>query len=230
MQNQQQVSQAKTVPGALLGKSGTASGEIVDFGPKDGMVRVPIAQDPSFFIGETVSFKVDSKAGSGQTQATVRSRVELDGFRRFGLAFEASALGSWLSNDLIRHFEQLRQHRVQPQKAVQVDIKARGQDIQATGQMRNISASGMAVVVDAEVERALAPVVDVNLEFRLPGSNQALAFRSAIRHRYLQEEGNGICLGLSFHADGSPAFDFQQRAIADYILTRQMDVTNAPRW
>ena len=230
MQNQTQFGQAKIVRASLVGESGTTSGEVVDLNPKDGLVRIPIAQDPSFFIGESVSFTVNAKAGSGGTTAIVRSRAELDGFRRFGLACEASTLGSQLSGDLLRHFEQLRQHRVQPQKAVRVDLKARGRDIRTTGQMRNVSASGIAVVIDAEVERTLARIVDVDLEFRLPGSNQALVLCSAIRHRCQQEDDDGVCIGLTFDADKSSAFDVQQRAIADYILTRQAELVRAEMW
>ncbi len=231
MQNQHQFGQAKIVRGSLVGESGETSGEVVDLGPKDGMVRIPIAQDPSFFIGESVRFKVDSKAGSGHTTAIVRSRAELDGFRRFGLACEAFTLGLQLSSDLIRHFEQLRQHRVQPQNAVRVDLKARGRDIRTTGQMRNVSTSGIAVVIDAEGERALARIVDVDLEFRLPGgNNQALVLCSAIRHRCQQEDDDGVCIGLTFDADKSPVFDVQQRAIADYILTRQAELIRAQMW
>ena len=230
MQHQHQFGQAKIIRASLVGESGKTSGEVVDLNPKEGMVRIPIAQDPSFFIGESVSFEVDSKAGSGRTTAIVRSRAELDGFRRFGLACEASTLGSQLSSDLIRHFEQLRQHRVQPQTAVRVEVKARGRDIRTTGQMRNVSASGIAVVIDAEAERAFARIVDVDLEFRLPGNNQALVLCSAIRHRCQQEHGDGVCMGLTFDADKSSAFDVQQRAIADYILTRQAELVRAQMW
>lgn len=230
MQNQHQCGQPKIVRGSLVGKSGETSGEVVDLGPKGGVVRIPIAQDPSFFIGESVNFKVDSKAGSGRTTAIVRSRAELDGFRRFGLACEASTLGSQLSSSLIRHFEQLRQHRVQPQNAVRVDLKARGQDIRTTGQMRNVSTSGIAVVIDGQAERAFARIIDVDLKFRLPGSNQALVLCSAIRHRCQQEDDDGVCLGLTFDADKSSAWDVQQRAIADYILTRQAQLMRAQMW
>jgi hypothetical protein len=117
-------SQAKILLASLIGENGKTSGEVLDLTPKEGTVRISIAQDPSFFIGESVSFQVDSKAGSGHTTAIVRSRTELEGFRRFGLACEASSLDSQLSRDLIRNFEHLRQHRVQPQKAVRVDLKA----------------------------------------------------------------------------------------------------------
>lgn len=230
MQNQDQLGQPKIVPGALIGERGEASGEVIDLRRSGGMIRIPSAQDPIFFIGESVSFTIDTKAGKGQARATVRSRTELDGFRRFGLSFEASTLGLELSGVLIRHFDQLRRHRVQPQKAVRVDLKVRGQDTRTTGRMRNVSTSGIAVVIDAEVERVLARIVDVDVEFRLPGSNQALVFCSAIRHRHQQEDIGGVCIGLSFDAGKSPAFAAQQRVIADYILSREADLTGAEMW
>ncbi len=222
MQNQQQFGQANIVRGSLEGESGEASGDVGDFGLTDGMVRIPIAEDPIFFIGESVNFEIISKAGSGRVVATVRSRAELDGFRRFGLEFDAATLGSKLSSDLIQHFEKLRKNRVQPKNAVRVDLKARGQDIRTTGQMRNVSPSGIAVVIDAKAERSLARIVDVDLQFRLPGSDQALVLCSAIRHRYQQEDDDGVCIGLSFDANRSPAFDEQQRTIADYVETYQL--------
>ena len=227
MQNHHQLGQAKIVRASLVGESGKTSGEVVDLSPKGGTVRIPIAQDPIFFIGESVNFQVDSKAGSGGTTAIVRSRAELDGFRRFGLACEASTLGSQVSSDLIRHFEQLRQHRVQPQKPVRVDLKAREREIRTTGQMRDVSASGIAVVIEAGAERAFARIVEVDLEFRLPGSNQALVLCSTIRHRRQQEDDDGVFMGLTFDADKSSAFDVQQRTIADYILTRQAELVRA---
>ena len=230
MQNQNQHGQPKIVPGSLTGESGEASGEVMDLRLSGGTVRIPIAQDPSFFIGESVGFTIDTKAGKGQARATVRSRTELDGFRRFGLSLEASTLGLELSGVLIRHFEQLRRHRVQPQKAVRVDLKARKQDIRTTGRMRNVSTSGIAVVIDAEIERVFARIVDVDVEFRLPGNNQALVFCSAIRHRHQQEDIDGVCLGLSFDAGKSPAFAAQQRVIADYILSREADLTSPQMW
>lgn len=219
MQNQHQFDKANIVRGSLEGSSGEASGEVADFGMTEGMVCIPIAEDPTFFIGESVSFELISKAGSGRVVATVQSRAELDGYRRFGLELDAATLGSKLSSDLIQHFEKLRKRRVQPKNAVRVDLKARGQDIRATGQLRNVSPSGIAVIIEAQAERRFARIVDVDLQFRLPGSDQALALCSTIRHRYQQEDGDGVCMGLSFDANKSPAFDEQQRTIADYVET-----------
>jgi hypothetical protein len=96
--------------------------------------------------------------------------------------------------------------------------------------MRNVSASGITVAIDAEAQRAFAHFVDADREFRLPGSNQALVLCSAIRHRCQQEDDDGVCMVLIFDADKSSAFDVQQRAIADYILTRQAELVRKQMW
>ena len=220
-----QLGQSENVRGHVTGESGQASGEVADFSLNGGAVRIPIAEDPSFFIGESVNFRIDSKMGRGSLLASVRSRTELEGSRRFGLTFAADTLGSQFSRDLIRHFDKLRQNRVEPQKAVRVELRARGQDIRATGQMRNVSPNGMAVVMNAQDERSLARVVDVDLQFRLPGSDQRFVLRSAIRHRNEDIDGDGIRIGLSFDPR-TPAFNVQQQDIADYVVNRQTDVSS----
>ncbi len=49
--------------------------------------------------------------------------------------------------------------------------------------------------------------------------------RAEIRNRRLDDDT--VCMGLCFDATGSPAFDAQQRAIAEYVVTRQSELLHA---
>ena len=211
----------------LGGESGQAFGEVLDLSLKGAAVRIPLSQDPSFFVGEQVSFKVDSNLGSVRVLAAVHARTELDGFRRFGLAFDGSPLlGAKLSAGLLRLFDQRRALRVEPDVTVVVNLSVPRQSFRTTGRMRNVSANGIAVIIDYDSEKALSRVTEVDLEFRLPGRDRPLALQASIRNRR-KDDDEAVCIGLCFEAKGSQDFDAQRQTVTDYVVARQSQLLDA---
>ena len=113
----------------VSGESGQASGDVLeDLSLKGTAVRIALKQDPTFFIGEKVTLNLHFKqTRSIQVPATVRTRTELDEFRRFRLAFlEPSALRAKLTSGLLRLFNERDAFRVEPDVAVYVTLEIPG--------------------------------------------------------------------------------------------------------
>ena len=82
----------------------------------------------------------------------------------FDLAFAISpTLGAQLSLSLLRLVNQRKGLRVEPGVTVPVKVQIPDQIFRTTGRMRDMSANGMAIVIDAALERALSRVTEARV-------------------------------------------------------------------
>ncbi len=213
----------------ISGQSGKAIGDVLDLSLNGAAVRIAVTENPTFSVGEpmTVHF-LSTPAGPVEVQAKVQARSELDDSRRFGLVFEdPGALRKRLNGGLLRLFNQRKAFRVEIGSGSQTDVRIRTDGPEALGQLLNVSAAGVAVLVDPQVEAQLSQVVSVSVAFQLPGDDEALVFRAVIRNRAQMKGRDGIYYGLELDRTSSSDFIAQQQHIVDYVMRRQREPLQA---
>jgi c-di-GMP-binding flagellar brake protein YcgR len=215
----------------VISESGPAVGEVLDLSLQGATIRIPLDQQPNFFVGETITLRLESKRMKPvQIIATVQSRTEQDRSRRFGIAFANPAvLHAKLSTGLLRFFNERSAFRVEPSMTLPVTLEAadqmnEGGAFVTTGHLRDISADGIGVVIEGQAERALAHVVQTAIEFTLPGDVRPLSLRATIRHRSQLNADGAVYIGLLFDPETSPNFVSQRRHITEYVTTLQGDL------
>ena len=215
----------------IVSESGPAVGEVLDLSLHGATIRVPLDRQPNFFVGETITLRLESKRMKPvEIIATVQARTEQDRSRRFGLAFANPAvLHAKLSTGLLRFFNERSAFRVEPSITLPVTIEGTDQMNEggacvATGHLRDISADGMGVVIDGQDERALAHIVQVGIEVTLPGDVHPLSLRATIRHRSQLTADGAVYIGLLFDPETSHNFVSQRQHITEYVTTLQGDL------
>lgn len=220
----------------------TFAGELLDIAIDGAGTRFPRDVGPTLAVGQTATLTFTSVRLRKpiQVHAKVRSRVELGAFRsyRYGFEFnEWEELERRLSGEIHELFNQRVSYRVepdpvQPMEAVlklthasQLLVRDAPADeageFEAVGQIKDISAIGIAIIIDREVEVTLASTDLVDVSFRLPKSDKTVQLVSWIRNRELQ--GDNVCYGLEFDPDQSEYFTGQQNEIVKYIKRRRLE-------
>ena len=204
-----------------------ASGDVLDLGFRRVALSLSIEQDPVFAIGERITLTLKSETmGSVSVQATIRDRTELEGFRRYGVAFpRPDELRDKLGAKFMRLFNQRRTYRVEPSKKTPVEVQLSCEAVQATGRLRDLSADGVGVMVDFAAEQSLARFFEVRVAFRLPGQERPVTFEAEIRKRLtLCDDAQAVCIGLAWNPERSPDFSRHQDRVTDYIMARQREI------
>ena len=209
------------VRATVSGESGRAVADVLELSLTGAVVQFGLTRRPTFFVGERVALDVRCEAGPVLVFATVRRRVELDECRRFDLAFGGRPKASVSPHRELPLINRRKATHVEPGAPVQVDLQTLDQVIQTTGRMRDVSANGIAVVIDPPVEKALSGVLEADVTFTLPGQDQASRFRGWIRYRHQLNDEDGVCIGLCFDPRSSPDFVSQQRDLHDFVVARQ---------
>ena len=112
----------------------------------------------------------------------------------------------------------------EPSAKVPVAVQIESATFQATGRMLDISADGMAVALDGESDKSLSGVLEVSVEFLLPGQQRPVTFQAWIRKRSSLDDQDVICYGLSWDPTGSSDFHAQQDRVSDYVVARQREL------
>ncbi len=214
----------------LSGQDGALVGDVLDLSLFGCSLRAPFAHRPAVPIGSTVTLRLHGMHSKSVTiTATVQSSMRRDQYRRVSLAFaDPAALRAMLSTELLSWFNERRALRVQPSSPLAVAIQIPGRAHETIGRMRDISAEGAGVVVDRAYEETLSNVVQVGLEFTLPGSDCPIVLRAFIRSRFQLEDAVSGYVGLSFNPEGSPDFIAEQQRITEYITALRGSTTGDP--
>lgn len=218
---------------------GTAfPGELLDITIEGAGTRFRRDAGPTLAVGQpaTLTFTSVRLRKPISIRAKVRSRVEMGEFRsyRYGFEFDQwEELEGRLSREIHHLFNQRVVYRVEPDPVVEAVLRlppeppAGGQPDQETpafeaaGPIKDLSAVGIAVLVDRAAEEAFATIDLVEIAFRLPTSSETLKLMGWIRHRQLKEDR--VYYGLEFDPDRSARFDQQQHAIVRYVKRRQLE-------
>ena len=216
----------EVIRATLRGDVCQSGGKVTDLSLKGATVSIALEENPRFYLGEKVTLTLNSRRmQSVRVLATVQSRAELGGSRRFGLVFpDPSILRARLSVGLLRMFNERHSCRVEPRAQERVDVRISCEGFLATGHIRDLSADGVAAVIDLEAERRLSNVVRVNVEFQLPGQARPITLQADVRNRYRLAGDETVCIGLRFDPDVSPDFASQRRSVADYVEVRQREL------
>ena len=98
----------EVIRATLRGDVCQSGGEVTDLSLKGATVCIALEENPTFYLGEKVTLTLNSRRmQSVRVLATVQSRAELNGSRRFGLVFpDPSILRARLSVGLLRMFNE----------------------------------------------------------------------------------------------------------------------------
>lgn len=216
----------EVIRATVSGDDCQSAGEVTDLSLKGVTVCISLEENPSFYLGEKVTLTLNSRRlQSVRVLAAVQSRAEGNGFRRFGLAFpDPSILRARLSVGLLRMFNERHACRVEPRAQERLDVKIYCEGFLATGYIRDLSADGIAAVIDLEAERRLSNIVHVNVEFQLPGQPSPSTLHADVRNRYQLAGEETACIGLRFDPDVTPACASHRRSVADYVEVRQREL------
>ena len=88
-----------------------------------------------------------------------------------------------------------------------------------TAHLKDISVSGLALLVDLEAEDALGELDVIEMSFRLPTSDKDFRLVGSIRNRELVNEH--VRYGVEFDDKRSKYFPRQQDEIFAYVMHRQ---------
>ena len=205
---------------AVRTKDGTTRGRLIEVSVEEA--RVKFAKDPALGVGEILELLF---AGSGrfrhQAEGLVRSRAH-GGTYTFSFVNVERQEREFLPrlNLAFNRREYFRLHR-DPHTPMRVRLGV-GEKSSWTGTVVDLSAGGMALYVDSDVERALRKIDDLRTWMWLPrfsGGREQLEFRASLRFRAFTRPL--VRYGLQFVDDGAPGFSGQVTAIADYVQRMQ---------
>lgn len=150
-------------------------------------------------------------------KAFVRSRLEVDSGRRYGLVFqEPEKIEAALPDALGPLFNRRAAVRVEPKQKIEVDLEAFVEPTgwaATTSSVADLSVSGMAVHVDADFERALKKQDRLRLAFEL--GRTEFNFGARIVNRRLAK--GTVRWGMQFERERSARFEEQQAAIESFV-------------
>ncbi len=164
-----------------------------------------------------------------QTPATVQSRIEEGGARRYGFQFKAGHdLDAQLPHELRPLFNRRGAVRVppDPDSPVKVVVKPSAGSSSVEVRLVDISATGAGIGLSAETESQLARTTRVDLALFLRGASDPIRFAGNIRHRHLV--GSEVQCGIRFDPELTENFAEQQEIIREYVRRRQEALMGVP--
>ena len=191
---------------------------------------------PNLTPGEVVSlsFSYSRSEMNIQVPAKVMARVNGQKYDDFRCVFDPghiSFLEEQLISDMFRLFNRRNgsRHTPKPDEPVVValrishdtdlldmDVRLREvRDINATARLKDISANGIAIACDAELDQILSTTQYVEARFALPGLTGALYFVCKLLNR--RPQGHWFYHGLSFEAEHTVEFTAQQKRVIEYV-------------
>ena len=201
----------ETFQGAVLSLSVKGAGTLF---PRDG--------SPALNIGErtTLRFVAPWLSKPLDIQATVRSRVEIGLFRRYGFEFEIVE-GS-IPEHAYRLFNRRRALRVHPLEGEVLEVTITSSSgSQVRGPLTDISTTGFGVFVQ---DVSFAEAENVRVAFRLRPRETTLQLQAWSRTRRLVNED--FLYGMEFDPS-SEDFELHQVDISAYVMRRQNEQRTA---
>ena len=157
-----------------------------------------------------------------QTPATVQSRIEEGGARRYGFHFKAGHdLDARNPPEVRPLFNRRGAVRVapDPDSPVNVVVKPSAGSSSVEVRLVDISATGAGIGLSAEAESPLARTTRVDLGLFLPGASDPIRFAGTIRHSHLA--GSEVHCGIQFDPELTEDFAEQQEIIREYVRRPQ---------
>lgn len=195
----------------------TVEASVRQIGWGDALLAFPVAAAPVLLIGQTLLLRLSgpSLPQGALVRAFVRQRAETDGERIYrvqlehgdGTAFEAAV-------------NRRAAFRVTPDAASPIRVLLREVQHQrrVAAVLRDLSETGMSVLLGKEDEWILAAAQVVQAEFFLPRYPDPLRFEADVRHRRL--ERTAVHYGMRFNT-AAQGFEANREAVAAFVAERQ---------
>ncbi len=209
-------------------------GEVLDVTIDGAGTRFERETGPVFGLGHSVTliFSAPWLDEPVEVSAKVRSRVERGKSRhyRYGFVLDQSVeLEKRLPGGVFRLSNRRVAYRVSPDptKPVAVAIKVPGaRTPKVTARLKDISVSGLALLVDPEAESTLGELDVIEMSFRLPTSDKDFQLVGWIRSRELVNEHARY--GVEFDDKRSKHFARRRDEIFAYVADRQRQELQKP--
>ena len=237
----------RTMPGGeerldVAGKTASGEaflGEIVALNSDGAVTHFARERKPRLAVGQRtmLTFTASWLAVPIEIEATVESREEREAFRCYRFLFEKSeGLESQLSEGLYQVCNRRSALRVEPHPKQPIEVALKipqglagesgdASELHATVRLRDISATGVGLILESHFERVFAAVDFAEMCFCLPPSSTPVHLAAWIRYRQL--EGDSVRYGLQFTPKHSVRFEAQRVEIIDYVTRRQRDDATA---
>ena len=209
-------------------------GEVLDVAIDGAGTRFERETGPVFGLGHSVAliFSAPWLDEPIEVSGKVRSRIELGEYRQYRYSFEfdqSAELQKRLPEGVFRLFNRRCAYRTSPDpaKPVAVVIKPPGVGMaKVTARLKDISVSGLALLVDPEAENTLGELDVIEMSFRLPTSDQDFQLVGWIRSRELVNEHARY--GVEFDDKRSKHFARRRDEIFAYVADRQRQELRKP--
>lgn len=195
---------------------GTYTGQVVDNDETSVVIGFPKSRFPKLPVAEEVALHlvVDSSGIDLKGRMVHYSRSDDDIRYTFKLADEDATT-------LVRLFRRRNAFRAKPDPRIPVGVVIETPSgLRSRAELFDISATGMAVVIDPDAENSLFRKEPLRLHFRLPGQAQVFDMYARIRSRSLY--GSAIRYGLDFDTKASKQAVLQGERIIKYVMDRQI--------
>jgi hypothetical protein len=214
----------KIVAQLLLEDHSSHHGKLL--GVKDGYARVKLDRDSLHKLtGEKNAQLLLFGTGIGGEHKAIGSIVRATTRELLFSYDDPSAFRELLEQGAGKLFNRRRAYRItpSPQAPVQVTIQ------RPTGLLIvktvNVSAQGLAILVDRKVANSFAGDTAVKLTIQLPETPTALGFVAKVQH--VIDAGKHFLVGLMFDPGQTPRFAISQDALTSYVMGRQRDGLHA---
>ena len=195
-------------------------GRLVDTSACGVGVSFPQPNWPNLTVGQEIDLVFFSEKFNEPLTVAVRvqHRTEEAGARRYGFRFlHAEQLDAHLSLTFRQYFNRRKMVRVPPEPVhtAKVTLEADHGEPPVEARLENLSASGAAVSLEAELDAEFAETTRVGISMQLPKCRRPVDVMGNIRYRRLV--GVRIYYGIEFDPELSEDFARQQDIINQYM-------------
>ncbi|MCH8152944.1 MAG: PilZ domain-containing protein [Planctomycetes bacterium] len=195
-------------------------GRLVDTSACGVGVCFPQPNWPNLTVGQEIDLVFFSEKFNEPLTVAVRvqHRTEEAGARRYGFRFlHAEQLDAHLCLTFRQFFNRRKMLRVPPEPyhTAKVTLDAGHGESPAEARMENLSASGAAVSLEAELDVEFAETTTVGFSMQLPKCRRPVDVMGNIHYRRLV--GARIYYGIEFDPELSEDFERQQDIINKYL-------------
>ena len=211
---------------ALLRPDGSlVTGRLLDVSAAGAGVSFLGPKFPSLAVGQEADlvFSSEKLAAPLTVSAVVQHRTEEQSARRYGFRFlEAQALDAILPPVMRELFNRRRTVRVvpDPRRPVAVELRTEPEAAPWEVELINISETGVAISLPADLDAKLADTTAVLVTLYLPGHRRPVSLMGDIRYRRLVLDR--IHYGVNFDPEASRDFARKQAMITKYVLKREL--------
>jgi len=215
---------------SLQTEAGEASGdEIVDVTIEGAGARFESSGTPALVVGDSATLRFNSPTlnETVEVSATVVARKEVEPYRHYSFRFEGHELDRALPREFYRLFNRRGAYRAaEPNESspIQVTMKVaaeEGGEELGSGKLKNISATGLGALADAETASQLEGIALVEISLQLPDVPRTLRLAAWIRNRETTDDN--VYYGLMFDSKRTEDFLEQLEEIGDYVMCRYRD-------